>query len=75
MRHKWKDNICVHCGLERQIKPYKKVVGTPYSVLGTDGVWFDRVNHVYGYGWWYGTENKFERPECVRSVQSAPSAQ
>lgn len=71
MNHRWKDNVCQKCGLVRDRMEYKKA-GLPYSVLGRDGCWYDKVPFTYGTAWYYGIksgENSvmgigFERPPC-----------
>ena len=63
MNHRWKDNICIHCGIKRERREYKKLVNT-YSVLGRDGCFYDRPIYQYGTAWHYG-ETKFKRPECI----------
>ena len=63
MNHKWKDDVCVKCGLRRERKEYKKP-GMPYAVLGRDGCWYDKVPYTFGIGWHYGKRFGFERPPC-----------
>jgi hypothetical protein len=65
MNHKWKDNTCIHCGITRERKEYKRVTRT-YSKLGRDGVFYDVPVYEYGAAWWYGKEHKFKRPECKK---------
>jgi hypothetical protein len=74
MNHKWKDNVCVNCGLHRMIREYRKVVRT-YSKL-RNGVWEDVPIYQYGKKYWYGTQHEevkslvrsigFERPDCKK---------
>jgi hypothetical protein len=61
--HKWQNDECVRCGLKREKREYKKA-GLPYSVLGRDGCWYDKVPYTFGTGYWYGETYKFERPDC-----------
>lgn len=69
MNHKWQNDVCLRCGLTREKREYKKA-GIPYSVLGRDGCWYDRVPYTFGTAYYYGEKYKFERPSCI-----APSAQ
>jgi hypothetical protein len=62
--HKWKDNVCIKCGLSRERKEYRQVQSTG-SYLGKDGCFYDKHYYTYGTAWHYGSKYKFERPECV----------
>ncbi len=62
MNHKWKDNKCLKCGIERQKKEYKRWQRSE-TVL-RDGVWVDKNIHTFGIAWHYGPEHKFIRPNC-----------
>jgi len=61
--HKWKDNVCVNCGIRREKKEYKrwKSCGT---YLSRNGIWEERTHYDYGIKWHYGAEHKFIRPNC-----------
>lgn len=63
MNHKWTDNKCKVCGVERQKKEFKRWQRSETVLV--NGVWQDRNIHTYGTAWHYGTEHKFERPDCV----------
>lgn len=58
MNHRWANNTCINCGVTRERKTWKLLMGI--------------VNHppwnVYKYGtaWWYGEVNKFKRPDCKK---------
>jgi len=75
MNHKWKDNVCVNCGIERTKKDYRQVVST-YSKLGNDGCFHDVPVYRYGKAWCYGRPHEldkdvivtigFERPSCKK---------
>ena len=60
MNHKWKDNKCTECGIEREKKNYRKKVKV-ISVL-RNGVWEDKPIYTFGIKWYYG--DSFKRPEC-----------
>jgi hypothetical protein len=65
-RHKWKDDICVHCGVVRVKKNWTQVIGTR-SIL-RHGVFEDVPVHKIGRDFWYsnnGNEYGFERPNCL----------
>lgn len=62
MNHRWENNKCLKCGIERQKKEFKRWQRSE-SVL-VNGIWQDRNIHTYGTAWHYGPEHKFERPGC-----------
>lgn len=59
--HKWKNNICVNCGISRVKKKWSLLMAI--------------VNHppwdVYKYGsdWWYGDKDGFKRPDCKKKIK------
>lgn len=71
VKHSWKDNVCVHCGIRREIKPTRVFVRS-FSYLSRNGIWEDkniyeeRMRHHYydldGHG--FG----IDRPECSRPI-------
>jgi hypothetical protein len=63
MNHRWQNDVCVRCGLRREKRQYTKS-GVPYSVLGRDGCFYDRIPYTFGTAYHYGDKHKFERPEC-----------
>lgn len=76
MNHKWKNNVCIRCGVGRMKVSYKKWVRT-YSKL-VNGVFEDRDVYQYGRAWWYGkpvdpnvdhlfNSTGFDRPDCHES--------
>ena len=58
MNHKWKDNVCVNCGISRIKRSWKLLMCI--------------VNHppweVYKYGksFWYKEIKSFKRPDCKK---------
>jgi hypothetical protein len=62
MNHKWIDNTCQKCGLKREKKEFKRWQRSETVLV--NGVWQDRNIHTYGAAWHYGSEHKFERPNC-----------
>ena len=70
MNHKWKDNRCTICGIEREKKNYRKKVRTE-SVL-RNGIWDDKNIYSYGVKWYYGKESKFKRPSCFTESSPKP---
>lgn len=62
MNHKWENNKCVKCGIERQKKEYRSWQRVETILI--NGVWEDKHFYTYGIKWYYGNENKFERPNC-----------
>jgi hypothetical protein len=62
--HKWKNNICIKCGISRERKDFKRWQSTG-SVLGRDGCWYDKHYYTFGTGWYYGKEYGFDRPQCA----------
>lgn len=64
MNHKWKDNVCINCGLHREKRDFRKLKRT-YSKL-IHGVWEDIPVWEFGTAWWYGLKNKFNRPDCKK---------
>jgi hypothetical protein len=59
--HKWKDNVCVKCGLHRILKKWSRCMAIvnhpPYDVM------------AYGKDWWYGKDHRFNRPNCEPQKQ------
>jgi len=57
MNHKWKDNVCVRCGIARKRKGWKLLMAItnhpPYN------------HYIYGNDWHYGKEHGFKRPDCI----------
>lgn len=62
MNHKWENNKCLKCGIERQMKHYKS--WQRVETVLVNGIWQDKHFYTYGTKWHYGTEHKFERPNC-----------
>ena len=62
MNHKWVDNKCQKCGIERQKKEFKRWQRAE-TVL-RHGVWIERSVFTYGTAWHYGVGNRFQRPNC-----------
>lgn len=58
MNHKWKDNICVHCGIKREMKTWKLLM----AMVGS------RDYYQYGRQYYYTVngvkKGTFKRPEC-----------
>ena len=65
MNHKWENNKCLKCGIERQKREYKRWQRSE-TVL-RDGVLVDKTIHTFGIAWHYGPEHKFIRPNCKQS--------
>lgn len=61
--HKWKDNVCVNCGIKRERKEYRRWQRSE-TYLSRAGVWEDRTIYTYGTAWYYGEKYRFERPQC-----------
>jgi hypothetical protein len=73
VNHKWENNICVRCGIKRELREYRKP-GLPYGVLGRDGCWYDKVPFTHGTAWHYGKPYGFERPNCPITNRTHKSA-
>ena len=56
--HRWKDNICVHCGCKRTKKTFK------YLMAITDFPPYDHYLYEQGYIYETGEETTRERPFC-----------
>lgn len=62
MNHKWKDNVCIHCGIKRIRKYWRQLMAV--------------VNHppweayMPGTDWYYTKPNEtkgtFKRPDCKK---------
>lgn len=65
LNHKWKNDKCLRCGLERKRKTVKRrmaiVNHPPYDVYKYETFW---VYYHFIEGW------KFDRPDCADSVKS-----
>lgn len=68
MNHRWKDNVCVHCGIVRERKYWKLLMAI------TDTQPYDHYQR--GVDWRYGIPNEdgvtvksigFERPDCQKT--------
>ncbi len=71
VRHRWKDDVCVNCGVKRSRAERKKFV-RDRSVL-INGVWEDSPVFKYDISWLYWKDDKkgtFERPDCITKVNS-----
>lgn len=68
MNHRWINNKCSKCGVERQKKEFKRWQRS--ETILVNGVWQDRNIHTYGTAWHYGEQYKFERPDCVTDDSS-----
>lgn len=65
MNHRWKDNKCIHCGIKRQRKEWRR----KHFYSGVrHGIWQDIPFYKYGIGYYYGDTHKFKRPDCVKPV-------
>ena len=66
VRHKWKDNTCVNCGVARK-KRERETIAYTYSALGKDGCFHDvpvwNINLHYAYSF-DNSVWSFERPDC-----------
>lgn len=66
MNHKWKDNVCVNCGLNRIKRSWRRRM----AIVGS------KDYYQYGSNWWYGFTHEdckslvksigFERPDCKK---------
>lgn len=68
--HKWNsEEKCSRCGIKRQ-KRERIRRSLPYSVLGKDGCWYDKVTERSFIEWHYTKPNEtkgtFERPDCIK---------
>lgn len=67
MNHKWKDNVCVNCGIYRTRQSWK-------LLMAIEG---GKNYYKYGRSWFYAMPHKdnnvlakaigFDRPECKNS--------
>ena len=56
--HRWKDNVCVHCGCKRTRKTFK------YLMAITDYPPYDHYMYEQGYIYETGEQTTRERPFC-----------
>ena len=62
MNHKWENDTCKNCGLNRERKTWKLLM----AITGS-------TNHYrYGTGWWYYRvegNGTFARPQCKQHTE------
>lgn len=59
--HRWKDNVCVHCGVQRTKKTFKLLMAI------TNHPPYDHYMYETGYIYSDGETNSRVRPVCTRS--------
>ena len=67
MNHKWKNNVCVRCGIQRKAKRARKVIYL-YPMLDGAGNMYDKPATKVMKLWNYGTEHGFQRPDCPDEI-------
>lgn len=65
MTHKWNNNICLKCGLKRELRPKERIIHTSESFVA--GNWQEVEVYRSYPEFWYGDVHKFKRPECKMS--------
>lgn len=57
MRHRWKNNHCIHCGLKRERRTWKLRM----AIVG------NRDYYQYGtaIAYWINKQWTFKRPDCI----------
>lgn len=58
-RHKWQNNICIKCGVERQMTTFKQRM----AIIGSKDIY--RYWRAYVYTFFDGTQQS-KRPECKK---------
>lgn len=59
IRHSWKDNKCVHCGVNRKRKAWKQLMA-----IVNHPPWEGYMRGVDWAYWMDGEEKSFQRPDC-----------
>lgn len=71
VKHSWKDNVCVHCGIKREIRPTRCFVRT-ISYLSRSGIFEDKNIYEerprYHYFDLDGHGFGIDRPDCVKLI-------